>query len=387
MARYHGLTWDHPRGRLALERAALAAPAVDGEALISWDAHPLEGFESAPIDEIAARYDVVVLDHPHLGDAIASDAIRPADEVFAAGLLRALERSCVGPSFRAYVMDGRPWALPLDAATQVAVFRSEAIDEPPETWEDVARLPAALPLALSLAGPHALLSFASVCVALGEEPAVRPGSGFVSRCAGREAVALLGAIAARAAPGSAALNPIGLLERMRTARDIAYVPLVYGYVNYASGPGALTFADAPGIRPGGRRGSTVGGTGIAITRRSEPDAALIAHLSALFDPACQAGFIPQNAGQPSVAGAWDDEAVNAASAGFYRRTRRTMEDSWVRPRIAGYIAFQAHASTLLRDAITQSAPADAVLARVDTLFDSLAALSTPDGAMAERPRT
>jgi multiple sugar transport system substrate-binding protein len=386
MARYRGLTWDHPRGRLALERAALAAVSVEGDALISWDAHPLEGFESAPIAEIAAGYDVIVLDHPHLGDAIASDAIRPADEVFDAGLLRSLERGCVGPSYRAYVMDGRPWALPLDAATQVAVFRPEAMDAAPETWDDVARLPAALPLALSLAGPHALLSFASVCVALGEEPAVQPGSGFVSRSTGREAIALLAALATRAPAGAAALNPIGLLERMRTVRDIAYVPLVYGYVNYASGAGALTFADAPGTRPGGRRGSTLGGTGIAISRRCEPDAALVAHLSALFDPACQAGFIPQNAGQPSMARAWDDTSVNAASTGFYRRTRRTMEDSWVRPRVAGYIAFQAHASTLLRGAITGSAPADAVLTRVDELFDSLAAVSAPARAMAERPR-
>ena len=52
-ARYHGLTWDHPRGYAAL--------AASGGELIHWDKHPLEGFESRPIAEQCALYDLVVL--------------------------------------------------------------------------------------------------------------------------------------------------------------------------------------------------------------------------------------------------------------------------------------------------------------------------------------
>ncbi|KQQ93157.1 hypothetical protein ASF62_15590 [Leifsonia sp. Leaf325] len=393
MAQYRGLTWDHPRGRLALERAAVDATSQRGGALIEWDAHPLEGFESAPIEELAARYDVIVLDHPHLGDAIAADAIRPVDEVFDAGLLDALEAGCVGPSFSSYVVDGRARALPLDAATQVAVFRPDLVETAPATWPEVVALAAEVPVALSLAGPHALLSFASVCVALGEEPAVLPGAGFVSRATGREAVALLAELAATSPKASAPLNPIGLLERMRSVGDIAYIPLVYGYVNYASGPGALRFAEAPSAVVGGRRGSTIGGTGIAITRRSVPDAALIAHLAGLFDPATQAGFIPQNAGQPSLASAWADDGVNAASGDFYRRTRRTMADAWVRPRVPGYIPFQSHASAVLREVLVGGAgpiEIDAALGRIDALYDSLAAsartASVPTSTNPERSR-
>ncbi|WP_157488142.1 MULTISPECIES: extracellular solute-binding protein [unclassified Leifsonia] len=390
MAQYRGLTWDHPRGRLALERAGAGASSQRGGALIEWDAHPLEGFESAPIDELAARYDVIVLDHPHLGDAIATGAIRPADEVFGAELLDSLEAGCVGPSFLSYVIDGRPWALPLDAATQVAVFRPDRLEAAPATWSEVVALSERVPVALSLAGPHALLSFASVCVALGEEPSVLPGSGFVSRATGREAVALLAEIAARAPEASVALNPIGLLERMRSVGDIAYIPLVYGYVNYASGPGALSFAEAPSAAAGGRRGSTIGGTGIAVTRRSEPDPVLIGHLSELFDPATQAGFIPQNAGQPSLASAWSDDGVNAASGDFYRRTRRTMADAWVRPRVAGYIPFQSHASAVLREVIANSAgdgQVDAALARIDALFDAITGPPAASGRIASSTST
>ena len=52
---FRGLTWDHPRGRLALETAA----ATVAPGLLSWRIQPLEGFESAPIGELAAALSVL----------------------------------------------------------------------------------------------------------------------------------------------------------------------------------------------------------------------------------------------------------------------------------------------------------------------------------------
>ncbi|MGI9822947.1 hypothetical protein [Agromyces sp. Marseille-Q5079] len=377
MAGYRGLTWDHPRGRHALEAAAAATTDATGRPLIEWDVHSLEGFESAPIGELAQRYDVIVLDHPHLGDALAAGALRPVDELFTPELVRRLRADAVGPSAASYTVDGSLWALPLDAATQVSVRVPERLDAAPATWHDVAALAESgvAPVALSLAGPHALLSLMSACTAFGHEPATEPGAGLLDADAGAAAFELLAGIARRAPAGSAELNPIGLLERMRSRRDIAYVPLVYGYVNYASGPGALAFDDAPAATAGGRPGSTIGGTGIAITARSAPDRALLDHLAGLFDPAVQAGFIPEHDGQPSLRSAWADDAVNAASGDFYRRTLATIEQSWVRPRVAGYTAFQSEASAVLRDALLGDASpraAVAAVAAVNARFDALA---------------
>src|SRR5687767_15932891 len=120
MGRYRGLTWDHPRGRVALESAAARGLAASGEPLIEWDAQSLEGFESSPIAESAADYDVIVLDHPHLGEALATDALQPLDDLFEASWLAGLDAASVGPSVASYRMQGQLWALPLDAATQVA---------------------------------------------------------------------------------------------------------------------------------------------------------------------------------------------------------------------------------------------------------------------------
>ncbi len=187
---YRGLTWDHPRGRSALEAAARES-ATD-EFSIEWDVHTLEGFESAPIEELAERYDLIVLDHPHLGDALAGGSLRPMSELFDADEVAAWESDGVGPSFASYRMDDELWALPLDAATQVSARRADLIGDAPRTWDEVLELSLAAPVALSLAGPHAFLSLCSIIVSLGGEPAAASDtSRFVEAEIGERAFDLL----------------------------------------------------------------------------------------------------------------------------------------------------------------------------------------------------
>ena len=80
---HQGLTWDHPRGYAALAAAAGQA-AAEGRAIVAWSKQPLEGFESHPIADLAARFDLLVLDHPHIGEAVDADCLVPLEELFAA---------------------------------------------------------------------------------------------------------------------------------------------------------------------------------------------------------------------------------------------------------------------------------------------------------------
>lgn len=351
MTDYVGLTWDHPRGREALEKAS---GELRGGDTIRWEAQPLEGFESAPIDELCERYDLVVLDHPHLGDALAANSIRALDEVFDAADIEAWQAGAVGPTIDSYTMGGRLWALPLDAATQVSVRRIAAVPEAPRGWDDI---PART--ALSLAGPHAFLSLCSVAVSLGGYPFA---DGFFGP-EGVGALEIMQRIADRAPAGSDRLNPIGLLDRMRDEADIDYVPLVYGYVNYSSDE--VRFGAPPASV---RSGSTIGGTGIAISHRAEVSPVLADHLRWLLSPETQAGFIPANAGQPGLRSAWRDTAVDAAAHGFYSATLDTIERSWIRPRFAGYIPFQQAASSLVRDALAGIRPHADALDEIDARY-------------------
>ena len=80
---FRGLTWDHPRGFNALDRAGRQS------GLIEWDKQPLEGFESAPIADLCARYDLVVMDHPHMGEALSNACLKPLEALFDIAMLRA----------------------------------------------------------------------------------------------------------------------------------------------------------------------------------------------------------------------------------------------------------------------------------------------------------
>jgi multiple sugar transport system substrate-binding protein len=357
-----GLSWDHPRGYAALTAAAECANVGRGAPLLAWDRQPLEGFESRPIGELARDYDLLVIDHPHIGEAVAEGCLVPLEDVFDASLIAGWAARTIGSAMASYALGGQHWVLPLDVATQVMASRPDLLPRSqPGTWDDVVRMSERCPVAVSVAGPHALLHLFALCAALGNEPG---GEDLLASAPFGEAWRILAALHAHAPGGTTSLNPIELLEAMAGGNPIALVPLVYGYVNYAvpaRGRHALAFDEAPVAVQHGRRGSVLGGTGIAITRRACLSPELRAHLVWLLSEEAQTQFIPLHEGQPSARTAWLDDAVNARWAGFYRRTAITVAGALVRPRHAGYIAFQTRASAMIRAALHDGTDATTIL--------------------------
>jgi len=353
---FKGLTWDHPRGYDALAAAGAEDPGIG----LQWDKQPLEGFESASIGELAQRYDLLVIDHPHLGDALASGCLQSLDGLFNAAQLAGWRAQSIGQSFDSYEYGAHQWALPLDAATQVAVWRPSLSNEPaPSSWDQLPAYARRNPVCLSLAGPHAFLTLCSMAHAFG----AHVGDGQENLFEGGDPISaweLMRSLYSGSPAAWEAKNPIALLHDMSTTDEVAYCPLVYGYVNYAGrhAPGTpLNFIDAP-AGPGGRIGSVLGGTGIAVSQRCRPTPALLRHLEHLMALSTQRTFIPRHHGQPSARQAWQDPVLNQEYNGFYAHTLRTLEEAFVRPRFAGYTRFQLHASQKVREmlAARTSAP-------------------------------
>ncbi|GGB06942.1 membrane protein [Brucella endophytica] len=366
------LTWDHPRGFNALAAAA-RLPEVIGAGLdIRWHRQPLEGFESHPIADLTARYDLVVLDHPHIGEAVDGNCLQSLEDVFGEEIVAELARVSIGASLKSYHFADRHWALPLDAATQVMALRPDLLPgEVPTTWDDVVRLSRETgKVALSLAGPHACLTLLSIAAALGEPPAESDSDVLISSATGLQVYELMAELSQRAPRSVRQKNPIGILGHMTEHDDVALCPLVYGYVNYAVAKTGhrLSFHNAPRVQAAGRPGSTLGGTGIGISRRCHVTPELKAHLLWLLGRETQAGFIPDHDGQPSRRDAWHDEHVNERWGNFYRNTAETLEQAYVRPRHDGYIAFQSKASALLSRALDERRPGAAVVSELQSLY-------------------
>ncbi len=357
---FRGLTWDHPRGYRALEAAAATVAPEQGLS-IAWDRHPLEGFEAHPIADLAARYDLIVLDHPHVGEAVARDCLVPMEDVIGADALAALQDAAIGPSLASYRCSGKHWALPLDAASQVMAHDPARVPTPPRTWDEVLALARSVPVALSLSGPHAALTFQSIAASLARG---RPQDAFVDPEVGVSAYGLMACLMTDATRARIGQNPIALLEAIAQGQDLALVPLVYGYVNYARR--GVAFADAPRGHAG--IGSILGGTGIAVSRRCTVSDELRAHLLWLMGEDAQRRFIPAHDGQPALRSAWADPEVDRAWGGFYSATSATLEGASLRPRHDGAIAFQTEASVLLREGLLAEEPAAPVLAGIEAAF-------------------
>ena len=111
------MTWNHPRGLDPLNAHAVEYAKRHG-VNIAWDARSLEDFEAFPLDELAEKYDLMVIDHPHVGMAAASGCLLPFDA--------SIHFDTVGKSHESYHYERRQWALAIDAATQVSARRAGA---------------------------------------------------------------------------------------------------------------------------------------------------------------------------------------------------------------------------------------------------------------------
>lgn len=345
---FRGLTWDHPRGYDALAAAERRINAGRDQALISWDKQPLEGFESAPIADLAAAYDLVVLDHPHIGEAVAADCLVPLDDLYSRAQIAEWENQAIGAALSSYRWGGKTYALPLDVATQVMVRNGTVLADAPTSWPDILDHAGRLPVAQSLAGPHAFLTMISMAAGLGHWPR---GEQLLPDDPALSVLETMATLYALRPPGSEQLNPIALLETMARDASIALVPLVFGYVTYVGSSFGNPLRFSNSLREMNGAGGVLGGTGIGFSKNCEPSPELLEHVAWLMQPAIQEGFIPAHGGQPSARVAWHSPAVNAAWSNFYLDTSSTAEHALLRPRFDGFIAFQTSAGRIIRDGL------------------------------------
>jgi len=118
----------------------------------------------------------------------------------------------------------------------------------------------------------------------------------------------------------------------------------------------------------GPKGSALGGTGLAVSAFTRYAEQAIDFTYWIAGGDIQKGLYAASGGQPGHADAWEDDAVNAATADFYRGTRATLEAAWVRPRYDGYMTFQQSASDRINAGLTGSEPAAAVVTDLSRLF-------------------
>lgn len=369
MVTLRGMTWDHSRGFDPMVATSELFAATHPGVTISWQKRSLQDFEQFPVDELAAEYDLIVIDHPHVGGLADAGALLPFDGRDPERL-RDIADNSVGPSFRSYLWHGKQWALPIDAAAQVQAWRPDLIAAPPARWDDVVALARRGQVIWPLRSPHQLMSFMTLAANRGTPCATEPGP----LLAENDAVAVLEMmreLASLVPSDCRTLDPIAALERLSVDERLAVAPLTYGYVSYARKgfrQNLVRFADIPVLGRNCSAGSVIGGTGLAISAKcAHPDVAYdYAYFVASRDVQC--GAYVQSGGQAGHRAAWLDASVNAAVHGFYQDTLTTLDLCWLRPRHQGYLAFQVAGSEIIGRYLDQGGRAVAFARELDAHY-------------------
>jgi multiple sugar transport system substrate-binding protein len=349
-----GTTWDHIRGWGPLE-ASVTLYKEEAGIQISWSKRNLKDFGDASLDKLAQEYDLIIMDHPHVGTASVTRCIIPMDEIISEEILEEALLNSVGPSFGSYRYDNHVWALPIDAACQVSCYREDLLNKLPlpETWDDVFSLSDHLKtkdkyVGMALCQTDCACCFLTLCAQAGDpfEEHKLPSFSTVEY-----ALTLLQKLAAYCHSESTRWNPIGLYDHMQTD-DIAYCPLSFGYTNYARvgyGKKQLRYGTIPG-----KKHAILGGAGIAVSKFSVNIPHAAAYAAWLCGENFQSTIYVEAGGQSAHKKAWKNKEADKIAGHFFSDTLSTIEEAYVRPRTHHWPLFQEELGAIIHSCITKN---------------------------------
>jgi multiple sugar transport system substrate-binding protein len=347
-----GITWEHARGLGSVVAAARAYPLARPGVEVRWDFRSLQAFADHPIEDLVERYDLLVIDHPHIPLAAERGLFAALDGTGHDAELTVLAGQSVGLSHASYSHMGHQYGLATDAAAQVAAHRPDLIADPPRDWDAVLALAREGRVLWPAKPIDAFSSLVTVAAGRGTPP-MRPGQGFLDPAAGLAAFDLLHELGAHVPADNLGMNPIQVADALSSGEQWGYSPLLFGYSNYSRAgfrSNRLRYIDIPaGER--GVSGSLLGGAGIAVSAFSPHRAEAIDHAFWLASADVQRGPYFDGGGQPGNAVAWEDERLNRETLDFFRGTRATLEGAYLRPRSVAYIEVQDALSPLVTKAL------------------------------------
>ena len=228
-----GMTWDHSRGVDPMLATSAEFSKTHPDVEIIWEKRSLQAFADRPIGEMAAKYDFMVIDHPHVGEVAGSGQLVAFDALDRPDELAKLAEQSVGASHPSYNFNGHQWGLAIDAATPVAAFRPDLLEAAPTRWDEVMTLASMGKVAMALIPINTLMTFFGLARNQGFAVAEDPDH-LIDREEAEHVLGLMLDLLALMDPKCLTLDPIGVLEWMgRTSDAPAYSPFGYGYTNYS----------------------------------------------------------------------------------------------------------------------------------------------------------
>jgi multiple sugar transport system substrate-binding protein len=372
-----GITWGHERGTDPLVATAARFAAETGTT-VHWDVRSLQGFADASIPELAHHYDLLVYDHPHIGEIVPTGALLALDGLIDDAFIADQAANSVGPSHRSYEWDGHLWGLAIDAAGHVGAYRPDLLARLgvglPESWDDVFALAAlagsqGMRVSLPMQKVDTLATWLTLAANAGVDP-YQDEERILPRDVALEQLETLVRLAELSPPDAYEWNPIRLLEHMATADDVIGCTVLFGYSNYSRPgfrPKLVRFSPIPSAGQG-PRGGVIGGAGIGISAHTGSLDAAVAYSTYVASPEIQRTLYVESGGQPGHRSAWLDDDANELATGFFRDTLPGLDAGYLRPRYDGQLMVQNEGGDMTWDFLQTGGDPAAFLDRLDALY-------------------
>lgn len=371
------MTWNHSRGYTPLAAVSQRFEELNPNIRIEWEKRSLAEFESEPIDELAGRYDLLVIDHPWAGFAAKRRVLVNLNKVLETNFLSDQRENSVGDSFASYDFDGFQSALPIDAASPIALWRPDSIakEDVPRTFEETLKLARTGRVIYAAKPTYILNDFISMCATIGGTPfGLAHEDSLVERPVAEIVLDDMRELAKTCDPVIFELDPISICELLASDNRYAFCPSVYGYVNYSRrGYAEHRLKAGPIVSYGGNplRG-VLGGTGIAISSHCQNVEAATRFLRYATSGEVQRTIYCDSGGQPGHRSAWVDSECNRQTLDFFLDTLPTLDNAYLRPRYNGYLSFQDRAGVSLSQFLRGSISMGETISELNTIYqDSL----------------
>jgi multiple sugar transport system substrate-binding protein len=349
-----GITWDHSRGYTPMVATAQRFHELHPDVEILWEKRSLQAFGDYPLQKLADKFDLLIIDHPFVGYAASHPILLPLDEYLPADYLQDQAENSVGKSHESYRYGGHQWALATDAATPIASYRPDLLEKHklslPKTWDEVLELAKSGMVIVPAVAIDSLMNVYYFCV--NKKIPLFEREKFVDEEAGVWALEQLRDFVNSCPPECLTRNPIKTYDALASGDQYVYCPFAYGYSNYGRVGYAehlLAFTNVVGFEADKVGSTTLGGTGLAISASCQHNDVAVEYAKYVNSSFIQQTLYTENGGQPGHRSAWVDNTNNARTNNFFKDTLATLDHAYLRPRYDGYLHFQDAGSPIVHE--------------------------------------
>jgi multiple sugar transport system substrate-binding protein len=379
MIELKGIAWDHPRGYEPLIATTKAFKKTNPKVNIQWDVRSLKEFGDTPIEDLIGKYDFITIDHPYMGQADKNGLLLNLKTCISSEELEILKADALGKCYDIYNYNSCFYATPIDAAALVASYRKDLLKNTglnlPKNRDELKafykKLPSQFSVAWALCPTDIWCTFLSLC-------AQNYGKGFIQNQhintqVGVEALDDIKFHVAHSHPESLNWNPIQILDSMGNEDEIIYSPYLFGYTNYSRKnytKNIVHFTNSP-VGQQQNLSTIMGGVGLAVSALCKHPSIAANFVMYAASAAIQKGVFTLNGGQPASKIAWENAENNVLCNNFFKDTKLTIENAYIRPQHPGWNQFQEQGADIIHGGILRNISSEIIMKDLNEFYKSI----------------